>query len=170
MTVYANLVDGQVLGVYDLIPRFWNNINNFDIKCQNEADYMRDNGFVKITKPQYVYDTATQKLSDFPTYRVENGEVIEQREILTIEIPPPPLLSSAAEILLQVRQVRDQLMRDFEWRYTRYFRQQRLGINTTDSLAALDTYMQALADITTQEDLSQVIWPQYSAESLANQN
>jgi hypothetical protein len=52
-------------------------------------------------------------------------------------------------------------MRDFEWRYTRYHRQIRLGLPTTDSLENLDNYMQALADITNQEDLSNIIWPEY---------
>jgi hypothetical protein len=65
------------------------------------------------------------------------------------------------DLLKEIRIVRDEKMRDFEWRYTRYHRQIRLGLPTTDSLENLDNYMQALADITNQEDLSNIIWPEY---------
>jgi hypothetical protein len=157
MTVYANLVDGQVRGVYDLIPKFWDGINNFDVRCQNDEQYMRDNNFVKIVKSQYQYDSDTHYLSDFPSYRVENNQVIEQREILEKVIYVP----TRDDLLKEIRIVRDEKMRDFEWRYTRYHRQIRLGLPTTDSLENLDNYMQALADITNQEDLSNIIWPEY---------
>jgi hypothetical protein len=157
MTVYANLVEGEVKGVYDLIPKFWDGINQFDIRCQNDEQYMRDNNFVKIVKSQYQYDSDTHYLSDFPSYRVENNQVIEQREILEKVIYVP----TRDDLLKEIRIVRDEKMRDFEWRYTRYHRQIRLGLPTTDSLENLDNYMQALADITNQEDLSNIIWPEY---------
>jgi hypothetical protein len=157
MTVYANLVDGQVRGVYDLIPKFWDGINNFDVRCQSDPQFMTDNNFVKIIKLQYQYNSETHRLSDSPTYRVENDQVIEQREILEKVIYVP----TRDDLLKEIRIVRDEKMRDFEWRYTRYHRQIRLGLPTTDSLENLDNYMQALADITNQEDLSNIIWPEY---------
>jgi len=157
MTVYANLVDGQVRGVYDLIPKFWDGINNFDIKCQNDAQYMKDNNFVKIVKPQYQYNSETHQLSDFPTYLVENDQVVEQRAILERIVYVP----TREDQLVEIRKIRDEKMRDFEWRYNRYHRQVRLGLPTNDTLENLDSYMQALADITNQEDLSNIIWPEY---------
>lgn len=159
MTIFANLVEGEVKGVYDLLPKFWNGINNFDIRCQLEPEFMQQNNFVKIIKPQVVYDSQTHYLSDFPTYRVENNQVIEQREIL----PRISYVMTREELLAEVRKERDQKMRDFEWRYNRYFRQTRLGLPTTDTLDSLDRYMQSLADITDQADLSNVIWPNYSS-------
>lgn len=87
MTVYANLQDNEVKGVYDLIPQTWNNIENFHLKCKVDENFMRENGFVKIVRDQTSFNPETHKMSDFPWYTVENGEVIEHRDI--IEIPPP---------------------------------------------------------------------------------
>lgn len=86
MTVYANLVNGELKGVYDLLPGKWNGIDDFDSKAKADENYMRENGFVKIVRDTTPFDSSTHKMSDFPTYTVENGEVIEHREIL--EIPP----------------------------------------------------------------------------------
>lgn len=160
MTVYANLVDGEVKGVYDLIPKFWNGINNFNIRCLNDPQFMADNNFVKITKQSYEYNSETHYLSDFPTYTVQGNSVIENRAIIQKieQIPEPP---SQDLLLERVRTIRDQKMRNFEWRYNRYHRQVRLNLPTTDNIEDLDQYMQALADITTQEDLSNPVWPEF---------
>jgi Phage tail assembly chaperone protein len=60
---------------------------------------------------------------------------------------------------MYTRELRDKKIAEVDWRYTRYARQTRLGIPTTDSIEALDAYTQALADITLQEDPSNVVWP-----------
>lgn len=160
MTVYANLVDGEVKGVYDLIPKFWNGINNFNIRCQNDPQFMIDNNFVKITKLEYNYDPNTHYLSDFPTYTVQGNSVIENRAIIEKieQIPEPP---SRELLLKRIRDIRDQKMRDFEWRYNRYHRQVRLNLTPTDNIDNLDRYMQALADITNQENLENPVWPEF---------
>lgn len=158
MTVYANVVDGEVKGVYDLIPKFWNGQNNFNILCNNDAEFMRNNGFVKIIRDTTAYDSSTHRMSDFPTYSVSNGEVYEHREITVI---PPNVPPSREDLLILVREKRDTLMAEFEWRYTRYERQVRLNIPPTDNVTNLDSYMQALADITTQDDLTNLVWPTY---------
>lgn len=87
MTVYANLVDGEVKGVYDLLPQNWNGIDKFDIKSKLDENVMIENGFVKIVRDTTSYNPETHKMSDFPWYTVENGQVIEHRDIL--EIPQP---------------------------------------------------------------------------------
>lgn len=158
MTVYANVIDGEVKGVYDLIPKFWNGQNHFDILCKNDTTFMRDNGFFKIIRDATSYNPETHRMSDFPTYSVRDDEVYEHRAIT--EIPPyvPP---TREDLLVQIRIQRDKLMTDFEWRYTRYERQVRLGLNPTDDITAMDAYMQALADITTKEDLTNIVWPTY---------
>lgn len=86
MTVYANLVNGEVKGVYDLLPKTWNGIDKFDIKANLDENIMLENGFVKIVRDTTPFDPATHKMSDFPRYTVENGQVIEHRDIL--ELPP----------------------------------------------------------------------------------
>lgn len=158
MTVYANLVDGEVKGVYYNIPKFWNGQNHFDILCKNDVDYMKQNGFVKIIHDTTPYDPSTHRMSDFPTYSVINGEVYEYRAITEI----PPIIPPTREQLLEsIRIERDKLMREFEWRYVRYERQVRLGITPTDDITLMDAYMQSLADITTREDLTNIVWPMY---------
>jgi hypothetical protein len=122
---------------------------------------MRDNGFVKIIPDTTAFDSSTHRMSDFPTYSVQNGEVYEHREITPLPPYTPP---SRDELLQPVRQKRDELMKEFEWRYTRYERQVRLNLPTTDDLQNMDNYMQALADITSQEDLANVVWPMYQGQ------
>jgi len=82
MTVYANLVDGEVKGVYDLLPKTWNGILNFDVKARLDRELMTKNNFVEIERDKTDFDPRTHKMSDFPTYFVKNGVVFESREIL----------------------------------------------------------------------------------------
>lgn len=86
MTVYANLVDGELKGVYDLIPKTWNGIDKFDLKCKADEQFMNENGFVKIVRDVTSFNETTHKMSDFPWYTVENNQVFEHRDI--IELPP----------------------------------------------------------------------------------
>lgn len=52
------------------------------------------------------------------------------------------------------------IMDNMAWRYQKAERQIRLGITPDDSIEELDTYMQALADITKQEGYPwHVEWP-----------
>jgi hypothetical protein len=88
MTVYANLVDGELKGVYDLLPQNWNEHDNFHLKCKVDENFMRENGFVKIIRDTTPFDPTTHKMSDYLNYTIENGEVYEHRDIL--EIPPAP--------------------------------------------------------------------------------
>ena len=88
MTVYANLVNGELKGVYDLLPKQWNGNENFDLKCKVDENFMRENEFVKIIRDTTPFDVTTHKMSDYLNYTIENGEVIEHRDIL--EIPPSP--------------------------------------------------------------------------------
>lgn len=60
----------------------------------------------------------------------------------------------------EVRQLRDQKMKEIDWRYLRYDREIRLGLPPSDDIQKLDEYMQALADITKQEDPFNIIWPE----------
>lgn len=59
----------------------------------------------------------------------------------------------------EIRETRDRMMAEYDWRYTRYEREVRLGLTPTDDITELDTYMQALADITQQSDPYNIIWP-----------
>ena len=97
MTVYANLIDGELRGVYDLLPETWEGIENFHLKCKVDQDFMKANGFVTIVRDTTPFDPATHKMSDFPYYTVENDQVIEHRDILELPQPPAEQSESPAE-------------------------------------------------------------------------
>jgi hypothetical protein len=59
----------------------------------------------------------------------------------------------------QIRAERTRRIEAVEWRYNRYARETRLGATPTDDISALDTYVQALAGITKQEDPNNITWP-----------
>jgi len=59
----------------------------------------------------------------------------------------------------QIRHVRDIKLSELDWRYNRYHRLERLGLDQIDDLNKLDEYSQALADITKQPDPSNIVWP-----------
>lgn len=59
----------------------------------------------------------------------------------------------------QVRHIRDIKIAELDWRYNRYNRLARLGLDQIDTLTTLDTYAQALADITKENDPSNIVWP-----------
>jgi hypothetical protein len=86
MTVYANLVNGELKGQYDLLPKIWNGHENFHLKCAVDENFMRENGFVKIIRDTRPYNPETHKMSDYLSYTVENGQVYEHRDILEIPI------------------------------------------------------------------------------------
>lgn len=63
----------------------------------------------------------------------------------------------------EVRSVRDKLLLALDWKFIRYQSQVRLGLTPTDNIEALDTYAQALRDITLQSDPDNIVWPTLSA-------
>lgn len=64
-----------------------------------------------------------------------------------------------SEIWSFIRKQRDEKIKEVEWRYNRYYRHERLGLPQIDSIQNLDTYIQALADITKQTNPYAIIWP-----------
>ena len=58
-----------------------------------------------------------------------------------------------------IRNTRDSKISEIEWRYNRFHRNERLSLPQVDSIAALDEYIQALADITNQTDPLNIVWP-----------
>jgi hypothetical protein len=99
MTVYANLVGGEVKGVYDLLPKEWNGNDNFDLKCKVDENFMRENEFVKIVRDTTSFDATTHKMSDYLNYTVEDGVVYEHRDIL--EIPEPQVEEEEANTAVE---------------------------------------------------------------------
>lgn len=59
----------------------------------------------------------------------------------------------------EIRDQRDHMLSLLDWRFHRYQSQVRLNITPTDSIESLDTYGQALRDITLQSDPYNIVWP-----------
>lgn len=173
MANYAQVENNKIIGVYDFLPKNWKNVSNFNL-IEN-VDILSSHGWFKIEKVIPEYDTTTQKI-DNPKHHFENNVVYETYDI--IDLPPKTKSLELSEeqkleikrkreeiIVSNIRTTREQLMKDFEWRYNRYERQVRLGITPTDNIVKMDEYMNALADITKQSDLTNVVWPNYDEKS-----
>ena len=58
------------------------------------------------------------------------------------------------------RMARDMHIREVSWRYERYARNERLGLEQQDSIEALDAYVKALADVPEQAGFPwDIQWP-----------
>ncbi|AWX98573.1 hypothetical protein A8139_00655 [Marinomonas primoryensis] len=111
-------------------------------------------------------------------YSTESGSVKEIAANAPLpdfytDIPPPThdhewdggeWIISAEKLSASVRKSRDALLDQLTWRYERHAREMRLGVETTDSLSALDTYAQALADVPQEEGFpTDIEWPEVPA-------
>lgn len=75
---------------------------------------------------------------------------------MAVAAPPP----SDAEQAASARAERDARISAISWRYERHARELRLGLSSTDDLAALDAYVQALVDVPKQPGFpSEINWP-----------
>ena len=95
------------------------------------------------------FDGDTQKV-------IWNGTAWEVVSLTTEEIN-----SRTAKLWVEVRETRDLNINEVEWRVMRNLSETRLGITTTtDSISDLDTYIQALRDITNSTtNPLEVVWP-----------
>lgn len=156
MIKWALIQDGKISEIYDMLPDSWANISNFYVIT--DEDFLKSLGWYSFEDTPPIYDPTTHTSS--VSYTFENGVVTSN---YTVESITNPIVPPSEEELEweKVRQKRDQLMKDFEWRYTRLERQKRLSLSTTDSIEKLDKYMQDLADITSQNNPFGVVWPEY---------
>jgi Phage tail assembly chaperone protein len=168
MANYAYVENNSITQLRDELPENWKNVSNFFVLSDIEA---QNYGWYKLTKVIPDYNPNTQ-YPDTPTYSFVDGVAYENYNIVNIPQPTPPveytveqLEQIAQQNLIEqwnnIRAIRDKLMNDFQWRYSRYDRQVRLNITPTDDLLLMDNYMQALADITTQTDPYNIVWPEY---------
>lgn len=174
MANYAYVENGQIVGIYDILPQNWRNVSNLPVFAVDYPIEFKGLGWRIIQKITPQYDPETQKLGDHYHY-IENDDIYENQHVVTLPEPTPPEPASPVNPIdwirttdvnyewERIREVRDQKMSEFDWRYLRYDRQVRLGLTPTDDLNAMDLYMQELADITTQSDPYNIIWPTYDS-------
>ena len=94
------------------------------------------------------YDSTTQKV-------IWNGTAWEVIDLTTEEIN-----AVVNQQWAEVRESRDTKIKEVEWRVMRNLSETRQGLDTTDNITDLDTYIQALRDITTTTtNPLEVSWP-----------
>ena len=94
------------------------------------------------------YDSTTQKV-------IWNGTAWEVVDLTTEEIN-----AIVNQQWAEVRESRDTKIKEVEWRVMRNLSETRQGLDTTDNISDLDTYVQALRDITTTTtNPLEVSWP-----------
>lgn len=80
-----------------------------------------------------------------------------------VQQPTPGRAATLAILSRQRRADRDAKIREFEWRYARYARNERLGMPQVDVLSKMDAYVQELADLPNQSNFPwEVVWPVYN--------
>ena len=93
-------------------------------------------------------DSTTQKV-------IWNGTAWEVVDLTTEEIN-----AIVNQQWAEVRESRDTKIKEVEWRVMRNLSETRQGLDTTDNITDLDTYIQALRDITsTTTNPLEVSWP-----------
>lgn len=104
-------------------------------------------GFVRVDDAPPEHDSRTHKAewngSRYSVVSLSEEDMKERRDALWKEI----------------RESRDRMILEVEWRISRYQSQMRLGIAPQDDLSALDKYIQALRDVTAQPDPFNIVWP-----------
>lgn len=71
----------------------------------------------------------------------------------------------------RLRTIRDLAIDNLSWRYERNARETRLSLTTTDNIADLDAYAQALAEIPQQAGFPKVVnWPLLGNETIDYEN
>lgn len=162
---YAFVENNSVIEVLDSLPANWRNISNFYV-LSNNPEYLKSLGWYVVNEFKPSYDSSSQKLDNW-RYTFDGIKVNRIADI--VDLPKPSLedierskLERVNTKWQEIRIQRDELMKAFEWRYTRYERQVRLGMPPTDNINDLDSYMQGLADITLQSDPDNIAWPNFS--------
>jgi hypothetical protein len=126
--------------------RLSNGNTRTDISTFTEEE-LTDAGYIAIGD-QPAYDNDTQKV-------IWNGSSWEIVALTTEEIN-----NKISQLWVEVREKRDIIISEVEWRILRFQSEVRMGLEPTDDIQQLDTYIQALRDITKHSDNPlEITWP-----------
>ena len=105
-----------------------------------------------------------RRITDAYDYIAQTPQLIDNQWQVTwekdLQTPEDTIAIRTQNVARSQRITRDQLIKEVQWRFERYARLQRMGQPQVDDIAKLDTYVQALADITSQEGWPfNVQWP-----------
>lgn len=183
MAKFAYVENNIVIETCDILPTNWRNISNLR-NLENYSAELDALGWKLVQVIPVSYNAITQRIANY-VYTYSNNQVFEEAIIeykpgfdgnsgggggggggggSPIPVIPPEVIEQENTLYRWnlVRAQRDQFMRDFEWRYTRYYRNERLELPQIDNIPDMDNYMKALADITLQPDPGDIVWPVYT--------
>jgi hypothetical protein len=153
MANYAHIENGEITGVYDLLPDNWRNISNFS--ALNDPAFIESLGWRTIVKETPEYNLDKQTLG-FPSYRVENNTVIETIEVIDLSpyVPVEPIVFTEEQQLLakinihiqamaQLRMTRDTLLTSTDFTQLADV----IALNGEQLTTAYNTYRQELRDL-----------------------
>lgn len=145
--------------------------NNYPIDKDQIPNRIRlENGLTRTDRATYTEEelnsagyVLVENSSSFSpsthSFIFENDEwkIVELEQQLTMSNTP---VEATVESQWQlIRKGRDNYLNQLDWRFLRHQSQVRLGLTPTDNIQDLDTYAQALRDITNQEDPFNIVWP-----------
>tara|TARA_Y100000004_G_C8892704_1_gene402753 strand:+ start:714 stop:1193 length:480 start_codon:yes stop_codon:yes gene_type:complete len=118
------------------------------------AEEIADAGYVSVEDPPS-FEEKTEKLT-------WNGSAWE-----VIALTDEELAVKNVEEWAEIRGVRDNKIKEVEWRVFRYQSEERAGITThTDNISDLDDYIKKLRDIPqTYSSVGDIVWPDTPWES-----
>ncbi len=118
----------------------------------------------EITDAGYVLAGENPSFSDTEKV-IWNGSAWE-----VIALTEEEIASKTLALWGEIRETRNEKIKEAEWRIFRYQSEVRLGITTTtDSISKLDTYMQKLRDITSSvSEPEMVTWPDDLTDTIEN--
>lgn len=102
-------------------------------------------------------DPDEQRVVTLADPRIEDGKII-WAEI--VNLTDSDKAARLADFKRLAEQRRAMLFNELSWRYERYQREVRMALTPSDNITDLDTYAQALADISKQSGYPKTItWP-----------
>lgn len=114
-----------------------------------------DAGYIRVQNPPLVSENETLSwdgvnwvVNSFTEEQAEQAEQAEQVE-----------QEDLSEAWKNVLALREGMFREVDGLIMRYHSEVRLGLEPTIDISELDTYAQALRDLTDQEDPFNIIWP-----------
>lgn len=152
--MYALVKDNKVVELHDELPTNWNNISGLHACTKQELIAL---GWYEVELDTRSFSHSEQAIVS-TEYLITNDKVKQVHNIQFVKDD----VNLQARVWGAIRFKRDELMKNFEWRYARYEREVRLGLTPSDDLEKMDQYMQQLADVTNQKDPQSIQWPAYN--------
>ena len=112
------------------------------------SEELVDAGYVEVSNP--------------PDFNQETHKLVwSGTEWQTVSLTESEISARNNQRWQEIRETRNEKIREIEWRIARYQSETRQGVEErTDNIVELDTYIQALRDITTTTtNPLEVVWP-----------